>query len=292
MGRIKNIIRNINYLSKHSLYDQREKDIVYLTNKILDDGIYEYNLEFDNYKKLKILDKKESIDLITTSGKSFVRFGDGEINLILGNDHSFQKYDKQLASDLLDMLKSKNDNIHVGINKGYYKPCFRAGDYEYMRRYGFDFRRFFDSYCDESNIYFDSSSTLCGFEKNYCNDMLWEKWVESFSNKEIVIICGNHILDKLSFDVFQKAKSKEFIYGPKINAWDKHKEIISRISKEVSKDKLLVFILGMAGKAMIPEVTQMGYVAWDVGHLAKGYDAYMKENIISKEDIHNFFEPD
>ena len=44
MGRIKNLIRNINYLTKHSLWDQREEDIVYLTDKILDDGFYEYEL--------------------------------------------------------------------------------------------------------------------------------------------------------------------------------------------------------------------------------------------------------
>ena len=44
MGKIKNLLRNLNYLSKNSLWDQREKDIVYLTNKILDDVQYEYDL--------------------------------------------------------------------------------------------------------------------------------------------------------------------------------------------------------------------------------------------------------
>ena len=55
---------------------------------------------------------------------------------------------------------------------------------------------------------------------------------------------------------------------------------------------ILVFILGMAGKAMIPETTSLGYVSWDIGHLAKGYDAYMRNVKPTQEFINDFFAPD
>ena len=64
MGKIKNLLRNLNYLSKNSLWDQREKDIVYLTNKILDDVQYEYDLIDGGTVKPKILDGEKSLDLI------------------------------------------------------------------------------------------------------------------------------------------------------------------------------------------------------------------------------------
>ena len=43
---------------------------------------------------------------------------------------------------------------------------------------------------------------------------------------------------------------------------------------------------------MIPEVTDMGYCAWDIGHLAKSYNAYMNNMQPTKENIKNFYAPD
>ena len=94
LDRIKNLVRNINYLTKHSLWEQREEDIVFLTNKILDDGVYEYGLDLTGYEKLNILDLWDSIEYIAKTNKSFVRFGDGEINLMKGISQPFQEYDK------------------------------------------------------------------------------------------------------------------------------------------------------------------------------------------------------
>ena len=48
-------MRNINYLTKHSLWDQREEDIVYLANKILDDVQYEYKFFNAGTKKPHIV---------------------------------------------------------------------------------------------------------------------------------------------------------------------------------------------------------------------------------------------
>lgn len=48
----------------------------------------------------------------------------------------------------------------------------------------------------------------------------------------------------------------------------------------------------MAGKAMIPEVADLGYVAWDVGHLAKSYNAFMTNMQVTPENIANFYAPD
>lgn len=293
MGRIENLVRNINYLTKHSLWDQREEDIVYLTNKILDDGIYEYALKLDGYKYLKILKQDESIDLIINSRKSFVRFGDGEINLMKGFNQPFQKYDKELVQRLYYILNVPQQNILVGLNEHYFEPGYQRSNYDYNRRHAYDFRRFFIENCDMNRTYIDGQCTFYEFGNNDEETVqFWKKWKDAFKNKDIVIICGEGILDKLQYDVFEYAKSKKYIYGPSRHAWCKHDEIIDRIKNETNTEQLLVFILGMAGKAMIPEVTDMGYCAWDIGHLDKSYNAYMRNMQPTKENIRNFYAPD
>lgn len=291
--RIKNLIRNINYLTKHSLWDQREEDIVYLTNKILDDGVYEYGLELSGYEKLHILDLWDSIEYIAKTNKSFVRFCDGEINLMKGMSQPFQEYDKELVDRLYILLERPNSQIAIGINKDYFVPLYNAPHNSYDRRHSYDFRRFFYKYCNKDAIYIDGSFTFWTFgEHSEQSEKFWNTWKEMFLDKKIAIICGKGILDELEYDVFELCKERQFVYGPRKHAWRMHKEIINEIISTVEKDTLLVFILGMAGKAMIPEVSGLGYTAWDIGHLAKGYNIYMKDEPYSEESVKMFFSPD
>ena len=292
MGRIKNLIRNINYLSKHSLWDQRENDIVYLSKKILDDAQVEFGLKPDD-NEIRILGVEESVELVKKSNKSFVRFNDGEINLMKGCNQPFQKYDEELVRCLYEILETNDDNLIVGLNRDYYVPLYNSDSIDYYRRYAYDFRKFFGEHCLKDRNYIDASFTFYRFG-DYSSDAekFWEKWKEMFRGRKLAIICGEGILDKLQFDIFDLCSERIYIYGPKRHAWSKHKEIIAEIVEKVSKETTLVFILGMAGKAMIPETTKLGYVSWDIGHLAKGYDAYMRKILPTQEFINDFFAPD
>ncbi len=295
MRGIKTLVRNITYLMKYSLWDQREEDIVYLTNKILDDGIYEYGLDLPAYRKLKILEKNDSIDVILQSNKSFVRMGDGEIRIMQGIDQPFQQYEPVIADTLVELLKNQRADILVGINRGYYIPHFHAKREDYNRRFAYDFREYLDEYCNYDSTYLDGACTFnytLGYSDDEITHMFWNKWKKAFKGKKLVIICGERIVEEMVYNIFEEAESIKYIYGPRKNAWDKHDEIIKKIEKE-SKENLLIFILGMAGKAMIPEVTDMGYTAWDIGHLAKGYNAYMTGmDGHDAENVANFFAPD
>ena len=239
MGRIKNILRNINYLSKHSLWDQREEDIVYLSSKILDDVMFEYDLEKSGSKKPVILDSLESIDLIFSSGKSFVRTGDGECKIIMGMDQPFQKYSEELANGLIKILKAYNDALLVGINRNYYIPETNDEYSTFYRRNAYDYRQLYKKYLDEKKTYIDATCTAypLGNHNSQIVKEKFKRWKSAFNGRNIVIVCGEGILDKLDFDVFEMAKSKKYIYGPARDAWNKHDELIRQIKNEVKKDE-------------------------------------------------------
>lgn len=293
LKRLKNLIRNVNYLSKHSLWDDKEELIVYLTNKILNDASYEYNLDSHGRKKLTILNTDETLDLIEKSNKSFVRTGDGEIKAMMGENHAFQKYEKEVTDRLINLLEQPRENVLVGVNRNYFIPLNQMDDNWYYSRNAYDFRKYYLKHCNKKNQYIDAT---CISGRQYSDDMKkrqhYDRWKKLFKGKDLVIICGEGILDAFEYDVFELANSKDYVYGPKTNAWDKHDEIINKITDNVSKDKILVFILGQAGKAMIPELTDMGYICWDVGHLAKYYNAYMTNMEWNKENTAKFFAPD
>lgn len=51
-------------------------------------------------------------------------------------------------------------------------------------------------------------------------------------------------------------------------------------------------ILGMTATVLAADLTDLGYVAWDIGHIAKDYDAYMKKMECTTENMKKFWDPD
>lgn len=279
---------------KHSLWEQRESDIVYLTNKILDDAQYEYDLLEEGTVKPRILNRDKSLELILSSNKSFVRTSDGEIKIMMGMDQPFQKYDVSLAEGLRKLFTEPSDELLVGMDGDYYIPGVRRDYSTFYRRYAYDYRQYYKKIFDKDTTYIDTTLTSYQFGKHDDKKVIsrYNRWKEAFKNKKIVIVCGKGILDKLEYDIFEFAETKQYIFGPSKNAWSEHDDIMNTIEEEVEKDQLLIFILGMAGKVMISELTKKGYVCWDVGHLAKYYDAFMKGMDNSEENTRKFYAPD
>lgn len=294
MSRITNFIRNLNYLTKHSLWDQREADIVYLTNKILDDGVYEYGLDLHDSNSITILSQEQSLTLLEKSPKSFVRTGDGEIKLMMGMDQPFQKYEKEIADSLKNSLSQYRSDMYIGINRNYFIPLYDHPGPDYYRRNAFDFRQFYRKYLNPEIQYIDAAFTLyvIGQKQSVKYDEIFNRWRKLFEGRDLVIVCGEGILNKLEYDVFELASTKRLIEGPRINAWEKHHQLIEEIETTVDKNSVVAFILGMAGKAMIPELTDKGYMCWDIGHLAKCYNAYKTQLEGTPENIKDFYAPD
>lgn len=294
MRKIVNLLKNINYLMKNNLWKKREEDIVYLTNKILDDAIYEYNINPDGYMKPKILSKKESLELIIQSGKSFVRTGDGECRLIMGEDQPFQKYDRELADRLKEVLMNKDDNLLVGINGNYFLPLYVMSNPTFYRRYAYDLRQIYSQYIDINKTYIHAAVTGYQFGRENEKDCIeqYNMWHHAFEERNVVLVCGEGVISKVKYDVFDLAKSKKVIIGPNRNAWEQRESLMKQILETATKEDIIVFVLGMAGKAMTADLARMGYTCWDVGHLVKFYDVFMQSKPMSKEDITKFYAPD
>lgn len=293
---IKTFLRNINYLLKVSLYDHEMEKDFYLTDKIIEDCVYEFDEDKKIFKTLSILDEHQSVDLILKNPKSFCRFGDGEIKLMRGEDQPFQKYDPSLAQKLKDILAKKKDDIYVGINRAYFHSPATVpyANREYYRLYAYEFRHFFLEHCDPDNIYFDAGFPGRYFGRGYDDHIM--SYVGSicdlFTDRDIVLVSGKGVYEKLQYDVFHKARSKSVIHGPNKHAYSEYDDILRKICNTASKDQLVVLILGMAAKAMVRDLTDCGYMAWDVGHMAKYYNACMTRLPYTKENIADFFAPD
>ena len=71
--------------------------------------VYTFNRLLRYVSPLKIMDTSNSIDFLLSHNCSLARYGDGELNIMMGGNIHFQEYDIRLSERLKNILVS-NDN--------------------------------------------------------------------------------------------------------------------------------------------------------------------------------------
>lgn len=73
-------------------------------------------LSVNEIPEFKVMDSIETLKYILKSGRSFVRFGDGELDIIFGNKPpQYQENAPMLASDLRQILTQPKDGLLICI---------------------------------------------------------------------------------------------------------------------------------------------------------------------------------
>ena len=289
---LKNLVKNIIYLMKHplerELLDNLSKSVL-LTE--------EYSLYYPNARDketLRILNYQQTIDLLLSKPKSFCRFGDGEIDIINGGSIPFQKYDERLAKGLKSILENNNPSLYVGINYNYFGGIEQLNqeNKKYYILNAPQYRRFLLDTCNKDVTYIAAAfNQLYIFLNDYDFDSYYQKILTLFKDKDVVIFVGKGILNNYKHDVFSLARSKTIIDCKSRDSFDDYDSILER-AESYSKDHLLCFILGPTSKLLVNELANKGYLAYDIGHLAKDYDAYKEKMVKDKESIASFYKPD
>lgn len=288
----KRIKSNLKYLLKYDLLDEKYK----IKDETIEDCIYEFEELSRSLIKLDVKNETDTIELLLKNPKSFARYGDGEVSLMRGEDSAFQKYDPELAKKMKEILVRKRDNLYVGLNSSYFQSPTKYSNRnrKFYRLYGTSYRRYFNEVCDPDNTYLDACCFGGYFRQGsqFDIDTHFLNVRNLFKDKKLTIVCGEGILDSLEYDLFGLASDKRIMNAPRKNAFSDYNNILKSIISSTPKDNLICLILGMTATVLSADLANEGYVAWDIGHAAKDFDAYMKKVEKSDEVIDKFFAPD
>jgi len=286
------VVNNIKFLIKNDLREEWYR----LKDETIEDYFYESEYLSKSLGRLQILDEKETISVLQEDPKSLSRFGDGEISIMRGNDTPFQKYYPELSEKMKAILSQKKENLYVGINAAYFQSPtkYRERNRKFYRLNATGYRRFFVDICDPLNVYLDAGAMGGYFKQKDDFDIVahFNDIRNLFKGKNIAVVSGEGILDKLDYDVFDLCDNRLRIDAPKVDAFAVYDEIIDEIVNKIPKDYLICIILGMTATVLAADLADLGYVAWDLGHIAKEYDAYMKGIDKSDRNIKEFYKPD
>lgn len=283
MGSISMFIKNLRYLSRYNLKTM-DKDIKYLKGG-LDFVKYEIADDLPNLFIPKILTAEETVDNIINNKRSIARFGDGEFLLIKNIGISFQKADKHLSERLTDVLTTKIEGLDIGLP---YSMCHSTGGQDEFSKH---FTRTFWGHntdwvvnlLDKNRIYANTGFTILPDTIEKYNHIR-----EIWQNRDITVICGDRVIQKVKHNVFDNAKTIDYIFAPTVNAFAEYDDILSR-AKKVSRDRLICIILGPTATVLAYDMTKLGYQALDLGHIVKSYDSFPENHEHTQEFLAKFF---
>lgn len=249
--------------------------------------------------KPRVMSAEDTLKEIATTQKSLIRYGEGELQPIDGGRALFQCPNERLGARLAEILQTDREDIVLCIQNWLWfwpeKQLTRTQwDWWFLNRPRI--RQIAERYLLKDKIYGETSVThLYGsgagsVDRDYCG--LYSTWRQIWDNKDIVVICGDRVFNKLEYNVFDNASSIEYLYVPTCDAFEEYDAIYAR-ARAVAPHKLIVIMAGPTATVLAYDLTvNDGRRALDVGHLAKDYDCWKRQLTKQDEALMTFWEAD
>lgn len=291
--------KNIAYLTKVDLKKANTKlnstVSQELLHDILDNYKYEIAADINQLPKPTFHSFDNCIHNITNHKYSLCRFGDGELNLCQNLSIPFQKASEKLAQRMIEVLSSDIENIMIAVPEHYYSERLNLKEINrrFSRLYSNTYIKIINKHRIKSKIFYPAEISLAyTFFETYDFEDYFRKISSIWKNKDITIICGKTIFDKIENNIFDCAKSVEYQHAPSMDAFESYDEILTQ-ARTIDKNRLVIIILGPTATILAYDLAREGYQALDMGHIAKSYDWYVKSRKTDNiEEAYNFFNPD
>lgn len=246
-----------------------------------------YTLYIKIGKKPMIYDRlKTSKMLKENDALSIVRFGDGELEMIIAHHNlGFQKYDSHLAKRLeMIIKKEKSDesiliclpNCFSGTSRLNKKPAL------FWESWVLKYRKEMSKLWNKDCYYGDTNVTrlyLSWKDRSHEQEII-ENIRSTWEMKEIIIVEGEKSKFGVGNNLFENAKSVKRILCPAENSWDKYNEILSYCKKQ-EKDTMFILALGPTATILACDLSNLGYRALDLGHMDLQYE-YLLRSVSEK----------
>lgn len=141
-------------------------------------------------------------------------------------------------------------------------------------------------YLNFEQTYADACFTAHAIEPDNENAPKDEAEIEAYYNeirkiwdgRDITIIRGEGT-EIFQHDIYDNAKSVNYIYGPKAHAFRDYDRLLAE-AKAQPKDRLMIVVLGPTATVLAYDLAKAGYQALDIGHLGKAYDWLKRKETI------------
>ena len=227
------------------------------------------------YKLPQILNDEQTIEYIKNNKCSISRFGDGELNLMMGFDIPFQIKNKELQKKLKEVKTTKKCLACIpNIFNKEFKEGVTENEFNFWNSNKKKFLGLWKKYFGKNFLLGDSFISrfyLRKKDKTSTNRYV-NKLKEIWQQKDIIFVEGENSRLGYGNDLFDNAKSIRRILCPSYNAFNKYYQILDAIKNYAQKESLIILALGPTATVLAYDLSECGYQALDLGHIDIEYE--------------------
>lgn len=232
------------------------------------------------YKKPNVMSDIDTVNYILDHKCSVARYGDGEMDLMLGIGIKFQSANKKLQLRLKEIAKSKQTNCLICIPNVFLKKKFLykimvKKDAKWWLKYLLFTRG--DWYIHFKDIKYGDTN-ISRFYMEINDKQRTEVYIKNikkiWDGLNVIFVEGEKSRLGVGNDLFDNAASIKRIICPSQNAFDKYDEILSEVIELTNPDDLIICALGPTATVLCYDLSQIGRRALDLGHIDIEYEWY------------------
>lgn len=243
----------------------------------LDSAPYEWGL-----KRVPVIESaQELLNVICREGKSLSRFGDGEFEIMRGNNRPwFQIKNEELAWRLMEIFQNNDERVLVAAAQNFINlDVYKERDADIIRIYMegktrqeiINFfnpaRKYYDAYVSRPYIIYRSSQNA---------KVIFSLFKKIWTNRNVIMVEGKYGRTGIGNDLFSCAQSVKRIVCPATNAWNVYKEILQSVIQHAKKEDLICISLGPTASVLAYDLAMNGIQALDIGQLDNEYEWYLR----------------
>ena len=246
-------------------------------NKLLKNRLDSMPYELGIKSIPQIASGKELLKQVMEYRASFSRFGDGEFEIIRGNDRPwFQKCDDKLRERLIEVLKSENDKIFIAIAQNFILDEYKDECADAIREYMYgDTRKEILEMLEIGRLYYDTYVTrpYIIYKNRQNADEIFSLFQNILNGRSIIIVEGEYSRIGVRNDLLKGAASIRRILCPHKNAWNVYDDIKACVLSAVNSTEDMVLVsLGPTATVLSYDLAKDGIQTLDIGQIDNEYE--------------------
>ncbi len=227
---------------------------------------YQYYKSYNGSRNAIFWTPKETVLNIINEKKSFIRFGDGEFDIIEGKSIHYQDYAENLAYKLNQIIQEyiegeEKVNYIVGMPDIFIKSTGRFMIRSRLLLSCWSHTRYyFNKYYDKKVHYGNTGLFSVGLEELY--EHIWQD-----AHVHKIVFVHNNIKYAEEFEQKYQIKTA-FVEIPSTNAFKDENKILHKILELVldQNDTMVLISAGPCGKVLAYDLSKRGIWSIDTGH--------------------------
>lgn len=235
--------------------------------------------------KANVMNVEDTLSEIFENRKTIIRFGDGELRLLLGcGETDFQKQNPKLQQRLIEILREVLEQRGGGkiliCMPGVLSDCPREYTlgaiaklfwFMFLTKNFSKLRKLFE---DHPGITFGDACFTRPYmdtqDRKYASKV-FKRIKSELKGKNVLIVEGRFSRFGVGNDLLSETKSVRRILGPEVNAFNQYEVLLERAKKERAVDAVIL-ALGPTAKVLAYDLTKAGFWCLDLGHLDIEYE--------------------